>query len=155
MTDRPKLSLPDDLQRVADTLFQDSRLGTSTSLPAEFVEWFSPYGPGWDIGQTGWEEAGEPGVIVWPPQHANFNDTEAAYAFGIKPEKVTDTIRLAAARKALDPEWLDHEFLSVFPVRIQSSAGDAGYLCLIIEIQGQGGPVITDELVLSEWKKVI
>lgn len=163
-------------QQLVDKLFSDAQDGASKALPDELLDLIKPWSDGWDASLAAWEEAGEPSAIDWPPQYPEYSDEEVAYLFNIPQEKVTDKDRIAYIRHGLNDE-LNDEYYSLIPLPVESTAGEKGTICLIIQIQGQGGPAvidswlclsdsleltehgyatldeITDEMILAEWKK--
>lgn len=163
-------------QELIDEVFRNGKATEGNSIPTALLELIGPWSDGWDVSLAAWEQAGEPSAIDWPPQYAEYSDEEVAHLFNIPQEKVTDEDRIAYIRHCLDDE-LNDEYYSLIPLPVESTSGEKGTICLIIQIQGQGGPTvidswlclsdnlelrehgyatfdeITDEMILAEWEK--
>lgn len=140
--------LPPPVQGLIDRLLTLNGEKLTRRLPAEIIEWFNDEGI--DFADYFWEEAGELCALEWPPTFlTDFNDEEVVHYFGVDEQMVTDSLRIARTRQAINPAEFDDNWLSVIPVPVQSAEGVKGYICLIGQIQGQSGVSFIDSWMVQ------
>ena len=101
---------------------------------------------GWDECVKAWEAAGEPVVVDWNLLGEEFaNDQSVEEYADLEPERLTDDNRVAHLQARLsdslqDPD--DGRSWSVHPIQVTHTDGTAAVMCMLVQNQGQGGPVL-------------
>ncbi len=132
-------------QKAIDDLIE-SKASRST-LPgdtAALLSWAEV--DGWDECVKAWEVVGEPVVVDWKVFCEEYaNDRSVEEYEDIDREILTDELRLAHLQSRLDDSYAnpdDGRSWSVHPIQVTHTDGTAAVMCMLVQNQGQGGPVL-------------
>jgi hypothetical protein len=132
-------------QKAIDDLIESkARRSTPPGDMAALLSWAEV--DGWDECVKAWEVAGEPVVVDWKVFCEEYaNDRSVEEYEDIDQEILTDELRLAHLQSRLDDSYAnpdDGHSWSVHPVQVTHTDGTAAVMCMLVQNQGQGGPVL-------------